>query len=272
MAHARVHRISASAKIVSAGIVEVFIVVVLCTQTSAGSFLYESAMLTMFPSAQRAYSYGEHHFSSKSGNAYDVNKAQYFFEIAARENPEDPYAYHELARIAFLRSDYGNARSLITKAIDVANGNPIPSSYYVKGLIEGFSLDYDAAIADYKKYITYDPTNWAATNDLAWVLLKAHRPKEAIQAIDKVLPYWPENPWLLNNKATALQEVGKIADALVAIRSADAAVGNISQQDWLKAYPGNDPRVAREGVEALKTSIAENMHTIELASQKNTVQ
>lgn len=253
-------------------VVVLFLIVIFACTTEAGKYGYERLALALMPSNERAYSYGDRHFSSSDHTAYNVDRAEYFFTAAKELNPKDPYAYHQLARIAFLRSDYGNARALITRAIELGGEQPIPSSYYVRGLIEGFTLDYDAAIDDYRIYIETDPTNWAATNDLAWVLLKAHRPQEALEAIDKVLPHWPMNPWLLNSKATAFHEMGKFEEALSVIREAHSAANGITSQQWLLAYPGNDPRVGDEGVQSMKQSIEENMHTIELASQKSAVQ
>jgi tetratricopeptide (TPR) repeat protein len=145
---------------------------------------------------------------------------------------------------------------------------PTPSAYYVRGLIKGFAGDYEGAAADYETYLRTDPTNWAAINDYAWVLLKADRPADALVAVDWGLVYWSANPWLLNSKATAHFELGQLTLANEAAERAVIAAAAITETDWLRAYPGNDPLIAPRGVAALKTAVAENMHTISLALEK----
>ena len=114
--------------------------------------------------------------------------------------------------------------------------------------------------------IVRDPTNWAATNDLAWVLLKAKRYEDALVAIDKVIALWPENPWLLNSKATALYELGRLEEAKVAADAAGIAVMKITEAEWSRAYPGNDPLIAGEGLKAFRDAVHANIHTISSAS------
>src|SRR6185503_11461879 len=98
-------------------------------------------------------------------------------------------------RVAFLKGDFNKALARIDLQISL-HSDKVPSSYYVRGLIEGFMGDYESAARDYKIYLKGDPTNWAAGNDYAWVLLKADKPKEALEVIDSVIPFWKENPWL----------------------------------------------------------------------------
>ena len=162
---------------------------------------------------------------------------------------------------------YDTALGYINTQINLY-GTSTPNSYYVRGLIEGFKGDYPSSIADYRIYIASDPTNWAATNDLAWVLLKADKPKDALDAINKVLPYWPENAWLLNSKATALYELDRLNEAHTVVLLAMNAVSTLQPAQWSKAYPGNDPLVASTGVADFQTAVVNNMHTITLALQK----
>lgn len=221
--------------------------------------------LTLMPSAERAYAYGVEHFDARDARAYDIERAERFFKKAAALDPAYPYVLHQLARIAFLKGEYPLALERIDREIE-QSPRVSPSSFYVRGLIKGFAGDYAGAALDYETYLRSDPTNWAAINDYAWVLLKDDRPLDALVAADWGLIYWPENPWLLNSKATAHFELAQNALALEAASSAGASVGSVSEDDWLEAYPGNDPRVAREGVEALRAAIEANIHSIMLAS------
>jgi thioredoxin-like negative regulator of GroEL len=228
---------------------------------------YEVFSIRYFPNAERAYQYGSEHFSESKPNEYNPTKAEEFFKVAAQLDPKYPYVNHQLARLEFLQGHYNSALAYINTQIEIF-GTSTPNSYYVRGLIEGYKEDYLASIKDYKIYIAADPTNWAATNDLAWVFLKANKPKDALEAINKVLPYWPENPWLLNSKATALYELGRLEEAHTAAAAAMQAVSKLRPKDWSYAYPGNDPLIGDIGLAQFQKAVIDNMHTIELALQK----
>ena len=148
------------------------------------------------------------------------------------------------------------------------HGNAAPNSYYVRGLIEGYMGSYANAADSYERYLATDPGNWAALNDYAWVLLKSERFEEALKATETGLGYFPDNAWLWNSKAIALFELARYEEARDAVMRASETVGGISEQKWLTAYPGNDPRTAGDGVRTLKDSIAQNMLRIEGATNK----
>lgn len=229
-------------------------------------YAYEDMRYRLDPKPERAYEYGEKHFNATDPKQYDIAHAEYFFNKAASDQSL-PYINHELARISFLKGDLDLALSRINLQISL-QGTSTPNSYYIRGLIEGFRGDYVAAAKDYETYLRADPKNWAAINDYAWVLLKAERYKDALVALDWGLMYWPENPWLHNSRATALFEMGRLEEALEAAEAASRAVAAISGKDWLQAYPGNDPLIAAEGIEAFKKAVEENIHTIALALEK----
>src|SRR3989338_2875509 len=91
--------------------------------------------------------------------------------------------------------------------------------------------EYAASAKDYEYFLQSHPTNWAAVNDYAWVLLKAERSQDALAAIEPVIPYWPDNPWLLNTYATALYETREYTEALRAAQKASIAVFKKAVQD-----------------------------------------
>ena len=184
-------------------------------------YAYENLRYRFDPAPARAFGYGEKHFDAADAAHYDLARAEYLFNKAAAD-PSLPYVNHELARISFLRGDFSTALSRINLQISL-HGTSTPNSYYVRGLIEGFVGDYGASAGDYATYLKTDPTNWAATNDYAWVLLKDKKFSTALATIDKVLPLWPDNAWLLNSKATALFELGRVREARDAAVAAAAA-------------------------------------------------
>ena len=235
------------------------------------SNIYETVIYVVAPSAERAFSYGVRHLDSLDGASYDVVRAQYFFEKAAQQDPDFPYVYHELARTYFLQGDLDTALGFIEAHISKF-GTTTPNSYYVRGLILGYMGRYQNAARDYERYLAFDTTNWAAANDYAWVLLKAGRSREALAVVEPRLTYWPENPWLLNSAAIAAYEVGEIDNARAYIGRAFATLQGLTKEEWLVAYPGNDPRIADVGIAALRKSVADNMHTIESGTPHRGVQ
>lgn len=233
-----------------------------------GAFVYapgrEYLSFAVAPTVARAYELGSMHFDAQNPKHYDLDRAEYFFTEALERDPAYPYLNHQLARIAFLKGNFALALMFIDREI-MLYGAEHANAYYVRGLIKGFVGDYDGAARDYEEYLVIDPTNWAAINDYAWVLLKDRRYEEALIALDGGLLFWPENPWLHNSRATALFELGRFDEALEAASAASSAVASITEAEWLRAYPGNDPLIASQGIAAFRRAIAENMHTIEHA-------
>lgn len=221
--------------------------------------------------AGEAYARGSLHFNALRSRDYDIELAQFFFTLAEKVDPHYPYLQHQLARIAFLNGDFKKALFHIDKEIEMC-GAKHANAFYVRGLIRGFAGDYERAARDYERYLSSDPKNWAAINDYAWVLLKSGRPREAVVATAGGLSFHPGNPWLLNSNAVALYEIGLIEPALEQARKALIESRVVSAREWLTAYPGNDPRVAHDGISALQGSIRRNVHTLLLAKKKDALQ
>lgn len=232
---------------------------------------YENVAYAVDPSPQRAFDYGEAHFDPRYPGMYDLDRAQYFFQLAARQDPTLPYLYHQLARISFLQGNFTVALSEINLQLQL-HGDSEPAAYYVRGLIEGYMGDYIAAANNYQRFLQFEPDNWAAKNDEAWVLLKADEYQQALQVINSGLTNAPANAWLLNSKATALYELGDYPDALAAAQSALTAADDLTPQKWSTAYPGNDPAIATRGLSAFQADVVANIHTIQLAAASSTVQ
>lgn len=223
---------------------------------------YEWYTFAKNPTAEHAYEYGNRHFDVKLPRVYDLELAEKYYLRALAIDPKLPQVHHQIARIAFLKGDYTTALNHINAELIIHEGKT-PSSYYVRGLIRGFIGEYAEAATDYEAYLRTDSENWAAINDYAWVLLKDNRPLEALIALDWGLIYWPQNAWLLNNKATALVELGQYEKARIAADAAAESLKTLTEKEWSMAYPGNDPLIAPEGLATFKRAVAENMHSIE---------
>lgn len=226
--------------------------------------LYENAAFAIAPSAERAAAYGEAHFNARHPAFYNIDRAEYFYTQAARLDESYPYVYHQLARVAFLHGNFNTAMFFINMQIRL-HGDTEANSYYVRGLIEGYMGRYADAVTDYEQFLRFDPHDWAAINDYAWVLLKAERAADAARVTTDALKSFPDNPWLLNTNAIALYETGSLVAARKSAVAAFSASAMLTESEWLIAYPGNNPDVAQEGVATLRQSVADNVHTIEHA-------
>ena len=232
---------------------------------------YEIASARLLPGASRDMQYGEEHFDAAKPGAYNVDLAYYFFRQAESVDPTTPYLFHELARIDFLKGRFSQAFVEINLQISM-HGDSEPHAYYVRGLIEGYMGEYDASANDYAHFLQFEPDNWAAKNDEAWVLLKAKRYNEALQVTASGLKEYPSNAWLLSSNATALYELGSYQQALAVEEKAETAVNYLTPAAWSVAYPGNDPAIAAQGLATFKQAVADNMHTIQAAIASSTVQ
>lgn len=222
---------------------------------------WETLALTFDPSADRYYDYGARHFDAQFEKYYDIEKAQRYFTEALKRDPAHPYANHQLARIAFLKGDFSNALTLINRQIELHEDSVI-AAFYIRALIYGFMGEYGLAAKDYEHYRSFENFGWAASNDYAWVLLKADRPNAAVRVLAESLQYYPENAWLLNSYTIALYEAGHLEAARSEAQKAIRAARSVTYEAWHAAYPGNDPNVAFDGVIAIQEAARANMHTI----------
>src|SRR3989344_4406632 len=222
---------------------------------------YEDLMLARAQSVERATAYGSRHLDYAHPLLYDIKAAEHFYREAARLDPAYPYVHHQLARIAFLRGNFPLALAEINTEIKL-HGEKEPNTYYIRALIEGFRGDYAAAAYDYERFLKAHPNNWAALNDLAWVLLKSGKYAKARDAALRGLEHFPENAWLLNSLAIAQYELVAYDEAYDTAQKASVAVAVVSEAEWSRAYPGNDPTIAGAGLAAFKEAVENNINTI----------
>ena len=231
----------------------------------------EDISFYMDPSAARAYGYGQRHLSSQNGRLYNINRADFFLIQAEKIDTTLPYVHHELARIAFLNSDFDTAMKEINLQI-TQHGTSTPNSFYVRGLIEGYMGNYTDATRDYEVFFEYNPHNWATINDYAWVLLKAGRSQDAVKLTTIGLEMFPDNAWLLNSNAIALYEIGNVTQARIQAEKAKNAVALLTERDWLISYPGNDPGTALQGLATFNSATINNLAKILHNATSSTIQ
>ncbi len=220
-------------------------------------------------SAPDAFECGNHYFDVYGPEDYDVTKAEYYFGLAISIDPTLPDEWHQYARTAFLRGDFSTALERINMQFKM-RGDELMASYYIRGLIEAYSKNYPAAEKDFLSYLKSDRNNWAANNDLAWVYFAQGKYIEVVQRIHGIATTAASpNPWLLTMDAMALYNLGNTKDAYKELLQARAAVATLTDADWSRAYPGNDPAIAGVGLAAFHQTIEDDIALVENASKPN---
>lgn len=200
---------------------------------------------------------GNYYFN---GGGYDIKKAKLFYNQALFINPIAPLAHYQLGRIYFIEGYLNSARREIQKELLV---NPeFVRSYYMLGLIHGFLGDFEKAEEDFRTFIRFYPAEWAGYNDLAWILLQRRKYDEVENIVSLAFEHVPDgdkNPWLWNNLGVAQLHTERYYYAEESFKKARLLAQNLTSTMWSRAYPGNDPAQATEGMYQFKDAIKKNL-------------
>jgi len=220
--------------------------------------------------AHLALSVGNYYFNVGGEGEYNLKKAKKYFHKAIVLDPSVPDAWHQLARIDFLRGDFNKALKKINTQIDL-HGESLMASYYIRGLISGYDAmqknslprvqkkEFESAEKDFLKFLAWDTGNWAAYNDLSWIYFQWGKFKEAEEVARKGLTLNPGNVWLLNMRGVALLNLGDKETAKILFMDAFEKAEKLMEADWHRAYPGNDPVNARQGLREMTAAIRLNL-------------
>lgn len=195
---------------------------------------------------------------------YNLSIADALYRTAIYIDPNVPDAWHQRARIAFLRGDFADAREKIDRQLAL-HGDSLMASYYIRGLIAGYDGRFADAEGDFMKFIAWDKENWAAHNDLAWIYFSQGKFVEAKDQTALALSYAPQNAWLLMMHAMALYNLGEKERAYQELLKAKEAARLLTEGDWSWAYPGNDPAVASQGLAEFRATIDGNLALVHRA-------
>lgn len=196
---------------------------------------------------------GNYYFSV---GAYNLNKAQKRYEWALKIYPQAQGPHYQLARIYFLKGDFGHALDEIN--IEIKNFPDFKRSHYVRGLINGYAKNFPAAITDFEEFLEWDSKSWAAHNDLAWIYFQKGDYKKAEEVSRRGLGFSSDSPWLLNSLGTALLNLGKKQEAKTAFEAALNEAKKLTPSAWQKAYPGNNPAIAEGALKRMLENIEFN--------------
>ena len=215
--------------------------------------------LTFDHRATTAVTIGDYYFDAlRSPEAYDVARAKHYFLRATIRDPRVPNAWHQLSRIDFLAGDFPQALEKIDRQLAI-HGDSFMASYYMRGLIKGYMGSYDEAEQDFKKFLTWDSLSWAAYNDLAWIYFSKGDFGAALSAAEEGLKRNPENPWLMAAAGISLVNLDRSTEGRAFLVRANEGAMKLDTNSWHHAYPGNDPRTATAGLEAMRRAIEHNL-------------
>lgn len=211
--------------------------------------------------AELAVEIGNYYFNTHGSGVYDLEKAKEYFDKAIEIDPLVPEAWHQSARIDFLNGDLNEALFKIDRQIEIF-GEEHMASYYIRGLIYGYQKEFEKAEENFLVFLDWSPGNWATNNDLAWIYFQKGEYQKAADFAGRGLEHAPNNPWLLNLKGIALLNLGEKDTARGLFEQALAEAKLLTSADWELAYPGNDPRIAGQGLTEMVEAIEFNLNLV----------
>ena len=214
-----------------------------------------------FSDADLAIQLGNYYFGNTAGKSeYNLKLAEKSFKKAVKIKDDILWGHYQLARIYFMNKDFDKALSEINKELEFNPGNV--RSFYIRGLIFAYRGDFLKSEEDFKNFVMLMPKEWAGYNDLAWVLAEQKKYQEAervlVSAGREVLDA-DKNPWLLNGLGAARLNLKKYSTAAVSLERALKFAEELTERDWGRAYPGNDPRDAAGGLSQFVAAIKSNL-------------
>ncbi len=200
---------------------------------------------------------------------YDIDTAQVFFELADDSKDKNiMWLDYQLSRIHFIRGDLTTAISYADK--ELVNHPNNCRTNYIRGLAYAYQdsdASLDKAIENFERFNTCFPGTWAGHNDLAWFWFRKGNMEKVIGVVEEVSDKYPSNPWIQNTYGTALMNVGRLTEAKKAFEAAKSAADNMTEETWGAAYPGNNPKIYKKGLEEMRKSINNNLDTIKILNK-----
>lgn len=220
------------------------------------------AILIFLTNFSRVNLYIGNIFFGKFSSVYNVNLAQKFFKNAVYDFHGKPaeYAHYQLSRTYFIKGKLVEALFEAQKEIQEYPENY--RTYYILGLTYGYLNLPDKAIISFEKFIENKPESWAARNDKAWLEFRIGKIDDALATMEPVASQ-TDNPWVQNTYGVLLMNKKRYKEASQAFTYAKNAADRLTPSEWGNTYPGNDPRVYRSGLEAMKYSIQTNIDLLE---------
>ena len=225
-----------------------------------------------------AFTIGAYYFGNQFSTStaekrpYNLPLAQRAFGKAIQISPSLPLAHYMRARIEFIQSDFTSSLEDLNTELALSPGNK--RTLYMRGLTyayRGVPGDLTLAERDFKDFVTWAPREWAGYNDLAFILAKEKHYGNAITVLKEGIAKadsGDKNPWLFDALGVMELNLGDPYDAVEALAKAQTFASSLTDADWQRAYPGNNPVKARDGISAMQAGIAENLVTAYATTNK----
>ncbi len=196
---------------------------------------------------------------------YNIHIAEFFLNQAiifdSKNDIPPAYAYYQLARISFIQGNLNTAlKQLDTEALHYPNHSKV---FYIRGLTLGYLGRDSEAVESFREYIRQNGNSWAGRNDMAWLLFKQGKFKEALAVIQPAYEKNPDNPWVLNTYGTLLMNTGDLFTAHDILVQGYNASLLVTEDGWGLAYPGNNPAIYGQGLEGMRSSFLKNLQLVE---------
>lgn len=216
-----------------------------------------------------AFSIGNYYFGNQptigkiEKRPYELPLATRAFTKALAIQPSFPLAHYMRGRIAFIRSDFDAA--LADFNAEFALNAKFTKALYMRGLTYAYrdaAGDLSLAEADFRTVVASMPFEWAGYNDLAFVLAKENKFADAAITLKEGIAKATDgakNPWLWNTLGVMQLNLKEYSAAITSFTTAQAFADTLTDIDWQRAYPGNNPAAAADGLEAMKAGIARNL-------------
>lgn len=229
----------------------------------------ELALILDKRDAALAFTIGEYYFGNQSAigtpaaRPYDLSLAEKAYGKAIEINSSIAFARYMRARIEFVRADFDAAVADLNAELSLYPANK--RTLYMRGLTyayRGLPGDLSLAEDDFKTFILWTPREWAGYNDLAFVLAKENKYADAAKVLKEGIAKADDgaaNPWLWDALGVMELNLNENKAALASLIKAQALAAPLTDIDWQRAYPGNNPSKAHSGIEAIKNGIARNV-------------
>lgn len=221
-----------------------------------------TSLFCIFLSPTLSYKLGNIFFGNVP-KLYNVNLAQFLYKrsISPLFSQTVPrYAHHQLSRTYFIQ---GNLWGALDEAQEELKLYPdSTSTYYILGLTYGYMNRNYEAIDAFSVYINNFPGAWAPRNDKAWLQFRIGDVDGAIETMKPVVENFKYTVWVQNTYCALLISKKDYSNAKIACERARKSINTMNENDWGRAYPGNDPRIYITGLQAMKLSIDNNLAII----------
>lgn len=219
---------------------------------------FPEALLMLSQDAALGIRMGDRYFDNPGGEVlYDIDRAERLYEQALAIDPAVPMGHYQRARIAFLRAEYDDALTHLD-AQEALTGDSFIPVFYLRGLVQAFAGDTETALETMQQYYSYDSNSWFVHNNLAWLHFQLGNYKEMRSISARGLSRHPSNPWLLMNSGIAYLNLGDRARGRYFLDRAQEEAEQLTPSEWLRAYPGNDPQMAEQGLTEFLETLQQN--------------